>query len=97
MNIRDFDETRIAHQPPASAVRPSYVAPKNRASAGVRSNPSHDEADTSTLSRMMAQSKVDLNLELSVRPERVESLRKFVELPADFPDAVIDKLMDRLP
>jgi len=45
---------------------------------------------------MMAESKVDLNIELSVRPGRVSAMRKFVELPADFPDPVVDEVVRRL-
>ncbi len=96
MNIKDIDETRIINRPPAKAIRPSS-APKTGASATTRSNATNDEVDTSTLSQMMARSKVDLNLQLSIRPERVSSMRKFVDLPADLPDPVVNEVMRRLP
>jgi hypothetical protein len=96
MNIKDIDETRIINRPPAKARRPSNAS-ETGASAKTRPNATSDEVDTSTLSQMMARSKVDLNLQLSVRPERVSSMRKFVDLPADLPDTVVNEVMRRLP
>jgi hypothetical protein len=97
MNIRDLDEISI-HRSHLKNVRPTPAdISRTSASAPNQRSPSRDEADTSALSRMMAQSKVDLNLQLSVRPDRIESLKKFVELPADLPDSVIDEVTRRLP